>query len=139
MPKPDHVNEDATKDEWDACPQGELSQMVQTRNAQRRRRVIDRVAMAAACLMTAVAVTGYIWGLYIPVGVQDSHVGGIACAEVVSQLPDYLQGNVNDSLRQRIATHLSGCPHCEAEYDRLNRASAISSVWRRMPLIALSP
>ncbi len=40
-------------------------------------------------------------------------VGGIRCDAVLASLSDYVDGDLDVATRERIATHLAGCPECE--------------------------
>lgn len=44
---------------------------------------------------------------------HDRDVGGIRCLEVLAHLADYVDGDVEPALRQRIEAHLAGCDWCE--------------------------
>ena len=41
----------------------------------------------------------------------------IECMEVISQISDYIDGNVESRLRLAIREHIRGCNHCAAIYD----------------------
>ena len=42
--------------------------------------------------------------------------GGIACDEVIRAVWDFLDGEIDERKRQRIATHLELCDHCRDQY-----------------------
>ena len=103
--------------EWSPCPAGELSKMIDTRRARKRRKVIDRCAVVLASVMGLVAVGGFALGLFTPD--PAAAPASIACSEVLDHLPEYVRGTLDDSLQQRMATHLDHCPSCHSHYEEL--------------------
>ena len=102
---------------WEPCPAGELTKLVETRRAAERRKVIDRFAVAAACCLAVLAVGGYTLGLFTPDNATPLHV--LTCADVVPQLPAYVQGDLDETTRTNIASHLNRCSSCHTKYERL--------------------
>lgn len=43
----------------------------------------------------------------------DDVVGGISCREVLEALSDYVDGELADDVRGRVADHVAGCRNCE--------------------------
>lgn len=41
----------------------------------------------------------------------------ISCMEVISQISDYIDGDVESRLRKAILDHIRDCRHCAAIYD----------------------
>ena len=41
----------------------------------------------------------------------------ISCKEVISQISDYIDGNIEIRLSNAIREHIQGCNHCAAIYD----------------------
>lgn len=41
----------------------------------------------------------------------------ISCREVIRELSDYIDNDLDESLRRRITEHLAGCAHCSAIFD----------------------
>ena len=41
----------------------------------------------------------------------------ISCEQVVREMSNYIEGEVEQELREQIAAHLSGCDRCKAVYD----------------------
>jgi len=44
---------------------------------------------------------------------HDRDVAGIRCSSVLEALPDYVEGALEESERERIEAHLRGCDWCE--------------------------
>lgn len=44
---------------------------------------------------------------------HDRRVAGIRCHEVLERLEDYVSGDLEDDLRQKVDRHLAGCDWCE--------------------------
>lgn len=103
--------------DWSPCPTGELSKMIDTRRARKRRKVIDRCAVVLASVMGVVAIGGFALGLFTPD--PAAAPASIACSEVLDHLPDYVRGTLDDSLQQRMAAHLDHCPSCHSHYEEL--------------------
>ena len=40
-------------------------------------------------------------------------VGGLRCDAVLAALSDYIDGDLDEATRARMAAHLEGCPDCE--------------------------
>ncbi len=119
---------------WDPCPAGELAKMVQVRRSQRRRQVIDRVAVVGACFMVCIAIGGYTLGVFTPDPSAGSDLGGLACSEVLESLPTYIEGDMDPQMQERMAVHLKNCPHCQSHHDELLKS--VSSRFRAAILFA---
>jgi len=39
------------------------------------------------------------------------------CTKVMQELSNYLEGNLDETLKQELCAHLSGCNHCQVVYD----------------------
>lgn len=55
----------------------------------------------------------------------DRLVGGLRCRDVLSMLADFVDGDLERTVRERVITHLRGCDTCEkfgGEYEALVRA-----------------
>lgn len=39
-------------------------------------------------------------------------VGGLRCIDVLERLPDYLDGSLGESERERVEAHVAGCANC---------------------------
>ena len=102
---------------WEPCPAGELTKMVEAQRARARRKVVDRVAVAAAGVMACIAIGGYTLGLFTPEA--PSGVKALTCSEVLPQLSTYADGGLSESARGDIAAHLQKCPSCRTRYEEL--------------------
>ena len=111
----------ATDDQqdWDACPAGELTKMVQARSAQRRRKTVDRLAVVAAGALVCLAIGGFTLGLFTPEPDAGGRHGDLACSEVLPLLPGYIEGEIDDDQQRRVAAHLEHCPGCKSRYEQM--------------------
>ena len=134
------------QDSWDACPSGELARMVEARNAQRRRRVMDRAAVVAACLMVCVAMGGFALGIFSPdhsAPGGGASYGGIACADVADCLPAYIAAERQDVANTHldegtiasITEHLTHCPACRRHYEQTKLQQGISLLYNAAILV----
>ena len=53
-------------------------------------------------------------------GQEEAGFGGIACSEVREQLPQYVAGELDDRLSDRIRRHLEHCPACQSEKEEMS-------------------
>jgi hypothetical protein len=60
----------------------------------------------------------------------------ISCAEVIRELSNYIDKDVTQKLRERIAAHLPGCSHCTAVYDGLRNTIMLTGDGRFFDLPA---
>lgn len=44
---------------------------------------------------------------------KETSAGGLRCSEVLAHLSDYLDGDLDRDERERVESHLLGCPNCE--------------------------
>lgn len=103
--------------EWERCPPGELSKVVDARRARHRRKIIDRAAVVAAGMMACIAIGGFSLGLFTPDG--GNGVRSLTCSEVLPQLSAYVQGDLSEATRGDIAAHLQRCPSCRTRHEEL--------------------
>ena len=53
-----------------------------------------------------------------------------SCDNIIEMLVDYSDGELSAADRQRVESHLSGCPACRSEVERLGRSLELArSVW----------
>ena len=97
-------------DEWSPLPPGEVARLGQKLRGRKTRRVFLRAAVATAA--SFLATGGGAWLLLGRRGHDESHYGGIACSEVVSQGKDYLEGKVPEPTQSQITEHVAQCPWC---------------------------
>jgi hypothetical protein len=117
--------------DWSPCPAGALTNMVDARRARRRRKAIDRVAVVVASIMGCIALGGYTLGLFTPEqnGLPESR---LSCKEVVSHLPAYIAGTLDEEFRTRMITHMHRCPSCQSRHDEL-AGDRVASGGRKPP------
>lgn len=92
-------------DAWDDCPPGALvdaSRRLKQRRRTRRLALAGGVA-AAAALLLAVGMAAYL---------SDGSTGPLECVQVAPHLAAYDRGELDTTLRRRIAAHLRDCPRC---------------------------
>mgnify|MGYP002624187451 CR=1 FL=1 len=112
--------------EWQSCPSGELSKMVEAKRARHRRKRIDRFAVVAAGVMAFIAIGGFSLGLFTPDGGNGTRA--MACSEVVPQLSAYVQGDLDESIRNDIAAHLNYCPSCRTHHQELLKSVSKATI-----------
>ena len=49
----------------------------------------------------------------------------VTCKTIISQLSDYLDGNVSAEMKEKIERHLRGCRRCSAVYDSTRKMLVI--------------
>lgn len=107
---------------WEPLEPGWLPQVAKARQGRLRRRAALRklgVGLGAGVLL------GAGWALWDRrTLLQGPDYGGLACHEVVRQLPDYLQQRLAEPVRQQMETHLAHCPKCQAVLRRMQAAAS---------------
>ncbi|MEQ8790622.1 MAG: zf-HC2 domain-containing protein [Pirellulaceae bacterium] len=120
-------------DNWDACPDGELSRMVGQIRAARQRRITNRAAAGAATLLIALTVVG-LTASWLGGGAQAEQPAPIACPRVRELLPAYTQAKLDSDLNKRIAHHLEHCPRCRQLNEQLQQQAAAGAPFdQRLP------
>jgi hypothetical protein len=125
-------------DQWDACPAGEIQQMVRRERSRRTTTKLTRAVSATgvvAVLAVAVFVVGWHWLDRQPA--TPERLSAITCAEVIDHLPAY----VNDTLYREdphvyeaVFQHLQRCRECEAEKRKL--VASQSAISAKKPSVA---
>lgn len=101
-------------DDWRACRDGELGQLV-GRLKQRRRRAQRRDLGVAGLLLLVVFLSGsLLLGLWQS---ANSVHAGIACSDVVQQADAYLAGELDAETTERIRQHLAECHYCQEKVE----------------------
>jgi hypothetical protein len=104
-------------DSWDACPEGELERMVDRLRSQRRNFAVNRVAVAAAVLVSVVMVAILVGPLVQelperPTDPAREAAQPISCGEVRKLLPAYARHKLDADLTARVERHLAHCREC---------------------------
>jgi hypothetical protein len=108
------MSENQKQDDWTTCPPGEITQMVNRLESQRRSVATVKTIGAAAVIMLGVA----IWQFSGATNPGENNLGHIACHEVCSHCEDYQDGTLAKSdptLLARIEQHLGHCKSCSAK------------------------
>ncbi|MEX1028092.1 MAG: zf-HC2 domain-containing protein [Candidatus Paceibacterota bacterium] len=109
----------STSDQWDSCPPGELQKLAaQLRRKRRGRNVATAVGLAAALIVFLLV------GGFAVQQLRDPHdnpqlYGDITCREVQSHLQQYVAGQLDPPLAERIRIHLEQCPECGENFRRM--------------------
>lgn len=122
MPNDRIPNDRESQSDWDACPQGELSQMVRGLDAAQSRARNRKLYKIGTLSMLLVACGIVVGGSFVEQnGLQG---GGITCTECGSHFAEYHghitgEGQLNDlTLASSMAAHLAGCSHCRSRFNK---------------------
>lgn len=137
-----HAAHSPAGDQWDACPTGELSQMVDRLDAVQRRarsKQIYGTALASTAVFAVVVLA--LGSFFEPSG---SNYGGINCAYCRNHLPDYyphLTGEVELDDAEFVASmkvHLEKCTFCRAKFRSLYPDFDLSRTSATRPAIVIA-
>ena len=107
---------------WEPLEAGWLAKVARAKQDRLRRRAALQklgVGLGAGVLL------GVGWAAWNRrVSLQGPDYGGLACHEVVRQLPDYLEQRLPEPVRQQMETHLAQCPKCQAVLRRMQAAAS---------------
>ncbi len=84
--------------------------------------------MAGVVSVLLIAVTAGWYAVRSTGDRPEFHFGGIACSEVHQAMPAYLAGDLDETVVQKIDTHLAECPHCQKYIQEMHPANAHASV-----------
>lgn len=109
--------------QWEPCSPGVLHEAAATAPSIHRRALLKLIA--GGTVLTAVG-GGVAIGLSQAESQTKSNkpggnpfLGGIACISVLDQMPNYLNGKLDDQITERMTSHLIDCPDCRREYTQL--------------------
>ena len=121
--------------QWDACPEGAIQQMVRRQRSRRTTRRLSRAASATgvvAVLVIAVVVGGRHWFNRPPAnpvhGTIPRILAKITCEEVVDRLPEYVNDTLNREdphVYEAVFIHLQHCKECEHKKRELAAAQSV--------------
>ncbi len=112
-------------DAWDACPRGEVSQLVQGLHAQRKQQSIVRAATIAACLLLIGVVGLFALPNSEP---RQPNYGGIVCSKVVQHARAFIDGSLDAEIADRIRVHLGECKGCRDKINGMREPTALTHV-----------
>ncbi len=134
------MNRDAehkSDSEWQACPSGEVAELVGRLRARRRHETFRQVALGTAALcLVLIAGSALIHRGFKP---ADPNFGGITCTEVAEHAEAYVAGTLDADLTQRIDMHLSRCPFCRDLIDQMKKQGETAPVARKETAQMASP
>lgn len=109
----------STSGQWDSCPPGELQKLA-TRLRWRRR---DRSVAKAVGLTGALIAFLFVGGLAVQQfrgPLDGAHLyGDVSCREVQANIQQYVAGQLDPQLADRIRIHLEQCPECGPPFRRM--------------------
>ena len=129
-------------DQWEACPTGELTQLVDRLDAAQRRarsRQVYGTALASTAVFAVVVLA--LGSFFEPSG---SNYGGINCAYCRNHLPDYyphLTGEVVLADAEFVASmkvHLEKCTFCRSKFRSLYPDFELTRTNATRPAIAVA-
>lgn len=129
-------------DAWDACPEGEIRQMVQRNRARRSRRKLARVSSGVA-VVAVLLIVGVVGGRFwldrqmqpAPAPAATDHlIAGISCADVIANLPAYGDGSLareDEEIYDRVFHHLAKCHECRSKWREITLEETASTQMQR--------
>ena len=99
-----------SSDEWQPCPSGQITGMVQRLQAAQRSRAVRRAIVPAAGVLLFVAA-GFYFSQSQPGGMLFLP-GGLSCGEVQKHLSADPKPPVSPEFSKRLEEHLADCPEC---------------------------
>ena len=118
-----------SSDEWQPCPSGQITGMVQRLQAARRSRAVRRAIVPAAGVLLF-AAAGFYFSQSQPGGMF-FQPGGLSCDEVQRHLPAYAKGKVSPELSRQLEEHLADCPECRKMHEKMGGRVAVPSLHAR--------
>ena len=128
--------------QWEACPAGELTQLVDRLDAAQRH--ARRKQVYGTALISTAVFAGVVLVLGSVVGSGRANYGGINCAYCRNHLAEYyphLTGDVVLSDAQFVAsmkTHLEKCTFCRAKFRSLYPDFELTGAFAGQPAIAFA-
>lgn len=106
--------------DWEACPEGLLSQYPQ--RMQRRRMLF--VAASTAGTTACVAAAGFFgWNLYLQRLETEYQFNGLTCADVRDLMPMYRAQKLDAIRTDHLEKHVRRCPQCARFREELRGAA----------------
>ncbi len=112
--------EENTHDNWQACPPGELTRMVERLGARERRARFRQLASSGLLSMLLIAAGTILVGGFVIY--EEPTFGGISCTDCLGHAAEYHNHLVGKSpmadieLVAKIKTHLEMCASCRSKF-----------------------
>jgi len=103
--------------DWQPCPSGQITGMVQRLQAERPSSTIRRMAVPATAVLLLV-IAGVYFSQSRPGGMLFKP-GGLTCDEIRQHLPAYAKGQVSAELSKQLDEHLADCPECRKMHEKM--------------------
>lgn len=116
-----NLDQSTISSEWDVCPPGSLQALGKRLRSAKRHKSIRR---HAASVTVALVLFACVWHAVQPTS-YDRPSHNITCAEVQARLPHYAAGQLADSSRAQITSHLRTCPACAEKFRDMHKDSPI--------------
>lgn len=114
-----------TDDSWKPCGGGELQGLAQGLRADRartdRRKRLSLFAGAGAVAAVVLLTVFFAGDAGQPANSGDMHFAGISCTEVRNEMPDLMEGKVDELRSAQIQDHLRQCAACRERRERMER------------------
>jgi len=125
-----HSTKQAELQDWQACPDDELSRMLSRIRTQRRKRLMRRVAGVMSVVVCMVFVGDWALNnsdMNFPGSHKsnDRYLGGTTCTQVMEQMPSYIRGDLPEEILPSFLAHLELCPNCRQVYENKKRGLAM--------------
>jgi len=108
------------QDDWQACPPGEITRLVNRLNSRERRARFGQLATTGLVSMLLFAAGAILFGGFV--AYEEPTYGGIACTDCLAHAAayhDHLVGSetvADVELIGKIKTHLEMCSCCRAKF-----------------------
>ncbi len=105
------MNHEHDREQWDACPAGELQNLAANQRRRGRRKFLGAVcAGGIVCVIAAVmVVSGRL-------GFEQTSSHNLTCAQTGSLLQAYARKTLGSQESEWVAEHLKNCPDCRRAY-----------------------
>jgi hypothetical protein len=97
-------------DDWKPCSPGSLAGFAGKERTRQRRHFLVKASGVSAVLLLVGTVAFLNLG---PDRLGEPNFGGITCTNVRANAMQYMAGNLEADLTQRIRVHLEQCPDCQ--------------------------
>ncbi len=122
---------------WQACPPGEVTELVGRLRARRRHETLRQVALGTTALcLVLIAGSSLIHRVLTP---AEPNFGGITCTEVAEHTEAYVAGTLDADLARRIDVHLGQCTFCRNLIEQMREQGESAPVARKETAQLASP
>lgn len=109
---------DSRRDDWNACPPGEVGAVVNRLRKRRRSRTLQKAALITTTLLVLIAVGTWSLGLFSPL---EREIAGLKCSDVKALAAQYNSGDLDDDRAERMRRHVLACSLCRGHFPRILR------------------